>query len=268
LELIIKLPISFREESQKLNSAIRSLDFRVVVVFISIAILQTISWYFTSRRFFRINLFDYFQDDKNVYLIEYLYWFVGDFFTLLVLPVLIIIFILKVPVKEFGFKFGDYKTGFFLSILFLLLMLPFLWLVSANPEFISKYPHLQSTRTDWAIFFIYELGMLVYMFSWEFIWRGFTLFGLEKKFGYYAVLIQMIPFVILHNGKPEIETFSAILGGIILGILAFRTRSFYYGFITHIGIMFSIDLICILRFRTGVYGIGFDSFFKILSKLF
>ena len=244
------------------------MDFQVVVVFISIAILQTVSWYFTSRRFFRVNLFDYFQSDKNVYLIEYLYWFVGDFFTLLVLPVLIIIFILKSPVREFGFKFGFYKVGLYLSLLFLIIMLPFLWFVSASPEFITKYPHLQSTRTDWSIFFIYEIGMLIYMFSWEFIWRGFTLFGLEKKFGYYAVLIQMIPFVILHNGKPEIETFSAILGGIILGILALRTRSFFYGFITHIGIMFSIDLICILRFRTDVYGTGFDSIFKILSKLF
>ena len=244
------------------------MDFRVIVIFLSVAILQTISWYFTSRRFFRVNLFDYFQYDKNVYLVEYLYWFVGDFFTFLALPILIVIFILKSPVREFGFKFGDYKAGLFLSILFLLVMLPFLWFVSANPEFISKYPHLQSTRTDWSVFFIYEMGMLIYMFSWEFIWRGFTLFGLEKKFGYYAVLIQMIPFVILHNGKPEIETFSAILGGIALGILALRTRSFFYGFITHIGIMFSIDLICILRFRTDVYGTGFDSFFKILSKLF
>jgi hypothetical protein len=54
------------------------------------------------------------------------------------------------------------------------------------------------------------------------------LFGLKEKFGFYAVLIQMIPFVILHNGKPELETFGAIAGGIALGILALRTKSFYY----------------------------------------
>jgi uncharacterized protein len=83
----------------------------------------------------------------------------------------------------------------------------------------QKYPHLPAARDSWNIFFIYESGMLLYMFAWEFIWRGFMLFGLKEKFGYYAVLIQMIPFVILHNGKPELETFGAIAGGIALGFL-------------------------------------------------
>lgn len=259
---------NYKIEFRKFTAAIKSLDFKVVVIFISIAFLQTISWYFTSRRFFRVNLFDYFQYDKNVYLFEYLYWFIGDFFVFLVIPVLIILLILKNPVRDFGFRFGDYKTGIILSVIFFLVMIPILWFISAEQSFISKYPHLQSTRNDWLMFFVYESGMLIYMFSWEFIWRGFMLFGLEKKFGYYAVLIQMIPFVILHNGKPELETFSAILGGIVLGILALRTRSFFYGFITHLGIMFSIDLFCTIRFRTDVYGTGLGSFFKILSKLF
>ena len=94
------------------------------------------------------------------------------------------------------------------------------------------------------------------------------LFGLEEKFGYYAVLIQMIPFVILHNGKPMAETFSAILGGIALGILAFRTRSILYGFVVHVGIMFSIDLICTLRFRTTDYGLGINSIINIIKEMF
>ena len=94
------------------------------------------------------------------------------------------------------------------------------------------------------------------------------LFGLEAKFGYYSILIQMIPFVILHNGKPMPETFGAILGGIALGLLAFRTRSFLYGVIVHMGIMFSIDLICTLRFRADDYGLGMYSIINIIKELF
>ena len=78
----------------------------------------------------------------------------------------------------------------------------------------------------------------------------------------------MIPFVILHNGKPELETFSAILGGIALGILAFRTRSFLYGVIVHFGIMFGIDFISSLRYKAAEYGVGFDSFVKVISNIF
>ncbi len=78
----------------------------------------------------------------------------------------------------------------------------------------------------------------------------------------------MIPFLILHNGKQLPETFGAILGGIALGILAFRTRSFIYGVIVHMGIMFSIDFICTLRFRANDYSLGISSFINLVKEIF
>jgi membrane protease YdiL (CAAX protease family) len=106
------------------------------------------------------------------------------------------------------------------------------------------------------------------MISWEFIWRGFMLFGLKEKFGYYSVMIQMIPFVILHNGKPAAETFGAIAGGIALGVLALRTNSILYCAITHMGIMFTIDLISTLRYRANDYGVGLDALLNIIKTIF
>ena len=147
-------------------------------------------------------------------------------------------------------------------------MIILVWFASATPAFAEKYPHLSSAKSDWNTLFIYEAGMLLYMFAWEFIWRGFMLFGLEKKIGGYAVLMQMIPFVILHNGKPFLETFGAIFGGIALGILALRTRSIYYCVLTHIGVMFSIDLISSLRFSADDYGIGFSSIINLIKQIF
>ena len=255
-------------ELKKLVAVIGQLDKKVIIVFFDVAILQTISWYVTSRNFFRINFFPLYQNDPNVYLYEYLYWFAGDFITLFVLSALIIKFILKEDLKDYGLNIGDYKIGLLFTIVFLVIMIPAVWFFSATPDFAEKYPHLLSSRINWNIFFIYELGMLIYMISWEFIWRGFMLFGLKEKFGFYAVLIQMIPFVILHNGKPIAETFGAILGGIALGTLAFRTRSIYYCVITHMAVMFSIDIISTLRYRTNDYGIGIDSVLNIIKTIF
>jgi len=257
-----------KKETTRLAVTVRDMDRKVIIIFLSVAILQTISWYFTSRNFFRINFFPSLQNDPSVYLYEYLYWFIGDFVTLFILSALIIKFILKEKLSDYGLKFGDYKIGLLLSIIFFLIMLPLVWFFSATPDFSAKYPHLLSTRTDWDEFFIYEFALLVYMFSWEFIWRGFMLFGLEKKFGYYSVLIQMIPFVILHNGKPVEETFGAIAGGIALGILAFRTRSVYYCVVTHMSVMLSIDLISTLRFRANDYGVGIHSILNIVKSFF
>ena len=56
---------------------IKELDKKIVIILMSVAILQTVSYYFTSRRFFRANLFESFQNYSQPYLIEFVYWFVG-----------------------------------------------------------------------------------------------------------------------------------------------------------------------------------------------
>lgn len=255
-------------ELKKLWEIVKTLDRKVIIIFISVGILQTISWYYTSRRFFRINFFDDLQFNENVYLIEYLYWFIGDFFTFFILPILIIKLFLKEEIKNYGISFGNYKAGLKITIIFLAIMIPLVWFASAQNDFSRTYPQLKQARESWNTFFIFEVGLFVYMFAWEFIWRGFMLFGLEKKFGYYAILIQMIPFLILHNGKPAPETFGAIIAGIALGILAFRTRSIFYCVITHASVMFSIDFISTMRFRTNDYGVGINSLINILKHIF
>jgi len=257
-----------KTEYCRLKEIIRELDRKVIVIFLSVAVLQTISWYFTSRNFFRINIFPHYQNNSDVYLYEYLYWFTTDFITLFILAILIIKFVIKEDLKDYGLQAGDYKAGLIISAIFLGVMLVIIWFVSATPDFAAKYPHLQSTKNSWRDFYIYESGMLLYMIGWEFMWRGFMLFGLKEKFGYYSVLIQMIPFVILHNGKPVAETFGAIAGGIALGMLAFRTNSIYYCVFSHMGVMFSIDVISTLRYRANEYGVGLDSLFNIIIKIF
>lgn len=253
---------SLKKEIQEQWDKLKVLDKKVVIVFVSIAILQTISWYYTSRKFFRANLYyQYFADNEFVKLYEYLFWFLGDLFTLFILPIIIIKLFLKEKIKDYGLKLGDYKFGMTIVIISILVMLPILWFVSASPEFAIKYPHLQMAKSNWSIFIIYEIGMLTYLFAWEFIWRGYMLFGLEKKFGYYAIFIQMIPFVILHNGKPELETFSAIIGALILGVIALRTRSFIYGVIIHFAIMLGIDLFSTFR-SSG------EQITQLISKIF
>ncbi len=244
----------------------RKLDNQVVVIFLSVAILQTISWYYTSKGFFAQNFAGYFTEYEPARYVQFIYWFGGDFISLFVLPVLIIKFILKGQLSDFGLSAGDYRTGLKLTGISVLVMAAILWFVSANAQFMKVYPHLEYARDSALIFILYELGILLYMFSWEFMWRGFTLFGLYPKFGMYAIFMQMIPFVILHNGKPALETFSSILGGIILGYMSLKLGSFIYAVIIHFGVIFFIDLFSALRYTKGISGTGFDALFNIIFK--
>ena len=102
----------------------------------------------------------------------------------------------------------------------------------------------------------YELAMGFYMFCWEFFFRGFLLFGLQKsRLGAWgAVIVQALLFALLHwsyvpgASKPPVEVLSALPGGLILGILALRTRSFVYGFLAHWAISLTLDLILLFPF--------------------
>lgn len=79
------------------------------------------------------------------------------------------------------------------------------------------------------------LDTALYMFAWEFLLRGYMLFGLERSIGRNAIFVQAIPFVLLHLGKPFLETLACIPGGLILGYIAYKTRSFLPCFIIHFG---------------------------------
>jgi membrane protease YdiL (CAAX protease family) len=66
------------------------------------------------------------------------------------------------------------------------------------------------------------------------MFRGFLLFGLKEKFKEGSILIQMIPFVLLHIGKPELETISCLFTGILFGYMAYRGKSFWPAFTIHL----------------------------------
>jgi membrane protease YdiL (CAAX protease family) len=101
--------------------------------------------------------------------------------------------------------------------------------VGKLPEF-RHYYHMYAI--DWPEFL---LKWALYMFAWEFLLRGYMLFGLEKSIGRSAIFVQTIPFVLLHLGKPFLETLACIPGGLIWGYIAYKTRPFLPCFITHFG---------------------------------
>lgn len=255
-----------KNEFRNLVLIIKSLDKKTAVVLISVPILLTISRYYVTGIFFKYGSAGY-GSSGSADFYKYTFWLLADFITLFLLPWLTIRFIFKDNLNAYGIKAGEVKTGIKLSVLFVAIMIPVVWIITTTEGFILTYPMMAEARGSWTVFFIFESGILIYIFAWEFFFRGFMLFGLKDKFGYYAVFIQMIPFVLMHYGKPPAESFGAILGGLVLGILAYRTRSIYYCIITHAGIMFSIDLLSVLRYRANDFGLGFDSLLHIVKQI-
>jgi membrane protease YdiL (CAAX protease family) len=168
---------------------------------------------------------------------------------LILLPIVLIKFGIREKIKDYGFRFSRSKLGWSFVTVGFLVMLPIVLIASHLASFQNKYPLCKLAAANWAIFIPYQLAFGIYILSWEFFFRGYMLFGLEERFGKYSILIQMIPFTILHYGKPFSESVGAILAGIFLGVVAMETRSFIYGALLHWLIAASMDASVILLSR-------------------
>lgn len=58
-----------------------------------------------------------------------------------------------------------------------------------------------------------------------------------------AVLLAVMPYCMIHFGKPMPETLGAIFAGIALGTLSLFTRSIWLGVAIHVSVAVSMDLI-------------------------
>jgi len=116
---------------------------------------------------------------------------------------------------DYGIRIGRWKPAIILTAACLAAMALILYAVGKMPEFRSYY-HMHAI--DWPELL---LNTALYMFAWEFLFRGYMLFGLEKSIGKGAIFVQAIPFVLLHLGKPFLETLACIPGGFTLGYVAY-----------------------------------------------
>ena len=83
---------------------------------------------------------------------------------------------------------------------------------------------------------------VLFYLGWEFYFRGFMQMGLRESLGdVNALLVQVMASTLLHIGKPGAETFGAIFGGILWGILVYRTRSLLSGLVQHALLGLALD---------------------------
>lgn len=145
-----------------------------------------------------------------------------------VLPIITITVILRRNPLDFGLRLGNFKVWGFYVIATLIVALPILYVASRSSLLANYYTLRQFDVVK------YSLETTAYLLAWEFLFRGFLLFGLKEKLKESSILVQMVPFVLVHFGKPEIETISTILTGIYFGYVAYRGNSYWPAFIIHL----------------------------------
>ena len=160
----------------------------------------------------------------------------GSLLYYMLLPILVIIILLRRNPLDYGLRIGNWRLwGWYVGIT-AIVAVPVLYAASRFSQLSDYY------ITESFVMWRYSLEMAAYLFGWEFLFRGFLLFGLKEKLQEASILVQMLPFVLLHLLKPELETISTILMGIYFGYVVYRGNSFWPAYIMHLLINISFAL--------------------------
>lgn len=145
----------------------------------------------------------------------------------------------------YGWRFKDVSLKPY--FIFLLFLVPLVAIASTQKDFLKVYPQVANmlkTEPDHP-FVSGALFELSYGFDFlmnEFFFRGFIVLAFVKFIGRGIILPMALFYVFIHFGKPLGETISSLFGGLLLGIVAYETRSIYGGVILHIGIAWLMEI--------------------------
>lgn len=134
---------------------------------------------------------------------------------------------------------------------FLLLacLLPLIALASTQQDFLAVYPKVNNlafidgyAHPAWPWKLLYEISYGLDFLGIELFFRGWLIVGLIRYAGESAILPMAAFYCTIHFGKPLGECISSFFGGLILGVLANRTRTILGGLIVHLGLAWLMEV--------------------------
>lgn len=188
-----------------------------------------------------------FAADSKLYRLTW--WAVSCVLAYLAAPALVVRYVFGQSLADYGLGVrGMFRDAWIYGLMFAG-MVPCVLIAGANESFLHTYPfyRLEPDEPLWPQFWMWEALYILQFISLEFFFRGFVLHGLRLRLGCYAVFVMMVPYVMIHFGKPLLETLVAIIAGVALGALSLKNRSVWLGAAIHVAVAMSMDLLALWR---------------------
>jgi membrane protease YdiL (CAAX protease family) len=152
------------------------------------------------------------------------------------IPLLVVLLVLHDRPSRYGLRLGDWRAGAAIAIAGCAVMTPVVLGLARMDAFAAYYAPQGASPLEVIVTTALEV------IPAEFFFRGFLLFALLRVVGPIAVVIATIPFAFAHLGKPEVETLSTLVGGLLYGWLDWRTGSVVWSGLAHTWILAGIVL--------------------------
>lgn len=158
----------------------------------------------------------------------------------LLCPLAILLLLRMNPMRN-GLGLGDWRKGLRLSFLASIAVLFACLLLAALPSMKFYYATPGWGSGDAEVILLAEGRRIRTLIGWEFLFRGFLLFPLYEVFGPGANLIQSTLCAVTHIHKPLVEMYGSFPFALLLGYLARRSGSVWYGVYVHWLLGFALE---------------------------
>jgi membrane protease YdiL (CAAX protease family) len=172
------------------------------------------------------------------------FWLSGFLFA--IFPAIAIIFILNDPLQNFGFSLGQRRPGIIFSaaaIAIFVFLNYFLLFHSRYGGQLSIPPFIISS---FVVFLAFEIFIsLPLHFFWEFFFRGFVQMGLEKRLGFFSLLLAAAAQTALSFRANWTVILLVLFSSLAAGIIVRQSRSILYSALSLWIISVSLDIMII-----------------------
>jgi uncharacterized protein len=218
-----------------LRSAVQGPHFKPAVILL-VSTVTLITWkYFASPQYYLEHLSGRFVWFSDPLATAAVYHFLGTLLLLGLLPAAIVKLVFREKLADYGVRLGDRMRTLRSFFIWAPIIVLIAYLSARSPSVVHEYP-INRHAGDYSLpaFALHALSYLMFYLGWEFQFRGFIQHGLQASCGSAnSLLVQVMASVLAHIGKPVAETYGSILGGLLWGFLAYRTRSLLSGLLQH-----------------------------------
>jgi membrane protease YdiL (CAAX protease family) len=159
------------------------------------------------------------------------------------IPCFFFILIVKVIPSGIGFTLGRINHIVLILTCLILITLLVSFLSSKSPEIQKKSPELRIKIWHLRHLLLSSASWLIYIFGYEFFFRGILWFLCYRAFGFWwALAINVLLYSLVHIPKGRLMIIGAVPLGIIFCVLSYTTDSFFPAFLIHAAMAISTEL--------------------------
>ncbi len=222
-----------------------TIDYKVFVILLTVAVSLTLQEYIGDRGFYERMFPPHGRLDPYWELRGFAWWSGWRVLGYVVIPMIVLAVLPGERIRDYHVSPRNFFKHLWIYVTLFLCVLPAVLEASTTEAFRHTYPFYRMANRSGVDLWCWEGLYAAQFVSLEFFFRGFILNGLRRALGSNALFVMIVPYCMIHYGKPMPETLGAIGAGLILGTLAMRTKSIWGGVLIHIGVAMTMDVLAL-----------------------